>query len=138
MQKLRRDEWFFKHEQNEYNRIIRLFFSRVSSQNILKLNSEILFMNCIYKINRYKMSLMMINEVTKINKTFYVDFVFLSSEHTSDFKWICTQLNELYDSLNISHLEVVLTDCEFSLTQILRYILVYIYFSRTLSYRALN
>ena len=63
-------------------------------------------MDCTYKTNRYKMPLMVINGVTGINKTFYVGFAFLSSEFTPDFEWVCTQLNTLYDSLNIRHPEV--------------------------------
>ena len=79
-------------------------------------------MDCTYKTNRYKMPLMVINGVTGINKTFYVGFAFLSGEHAPDFEWVCTQLKDLYDSLEIEYPQVILTDCEVGLISALRFI----------------
>ncbi len=81
MQQLQREDWFFKYEWDDGSRITRLFFTRISSQN-----SEVLLMDCTYKIHRYKMSLMIMNGVIGMKTAFYVGFAFLSSEHTSDFE----------------------------------------------------
>lgn len=112
LEHLQRDDWFFKHEEDESHRVTKLFFSRASSQTILKINSEVLLMDCTYKVNRYKMPLLVINGVTALNTTFYVGFAFLASERTADYVWVLTQLKLLYDELDISPPEVILTDCE--------------------------
>ncbi len=52
---------------------------------MLKRNSEILIMNCIYKINRYKMSLLIITEVTALNTSFFVEFCFMEAEKTANY-----------------------------------------------------
>jgi len=52
---------------------------------MLKRNSEVLIMNCIYKINRYKMSLLIITEVTALNTSFFVGFCFMEAEKTANY-----------------------------------------------------
>ena len=67
----------FCNERDESDQILTLFFNKIFSQRMLKLNHEILFMNWTYKINIYKMSLLIITKQIAINTTFYVTFVFL-------------------------------------------------------------
>ncbi len=52
---------------------------------MLKRNSEILIMNCIYKINRYKMLLLIIIEIIALNIFFFVNFYFMIAKKTSDY-----------------------------------------------------
>ena len=42
-------------------------------------------MNCIYKTNHYKLFLMIINEVTLFNITFYITFYFLIAKKEKDY-----------------------------------------------------
>ena len=42
-------------------------------------------MNYIYKINKYKMSLLIIIEVTCLNISFFVAFYFMKNESFSDY-----------------------------------------------------
>ena len=42
-------------------------------------------MNCIYKINRYKMSLLIIIEVIALNIFFFVKFYFMKVEKTTNY-----------------------------------------------------
>ena len=55
------------------------------SQILLKQNHEVLIMNCIYKINRYKMSLFIINDQIVMHINFYVGFCFIAKETNSDY-----------------------------------------------------
>ncbi len=57
------DDWFFAYQKNRRDQITHLFFFFIrSSQIILKNNFEVLVMNCIYKINKYKMFLFIVSD----------------------------------------------------------------------------
>ncbi len=60
--------------------MFHFFFLRKSSQIILKINYEVLIMNCIYKTNKYKMFLMMIFDQIALHKIFYVAFCFMTKK----------------------------------------------------------
>lgn len=107
-----RSSWFTKFDQDIYGRIIRLFFARTSSQKILRLNHEVLIMECTYKTNAYRMHLCIINGVIPLNTTFYVVFCFLSGEKTADYSWLCLALEGLHQSLDIPNPKVIITDAE--------------------------
>ncbi len=87
-----------------------LFFSRRSSQIILKINYEILIMNCIYKINKYKMLLMIIFDQIALHKIFYVAFCFMTKEKQNDYVWIMKQLKALYKKLKLSDSTIFVID----------------------------
>lgn len=74
-----------KHTINEFKKINKFFFTKIFAQKILKLNYEILTMNCTYKINTYRMFLYIINKITFINITFYVNFYFLFKKLTKNY-----------------------------------------------------
>jgi hypothetical protein len=62
IRQLNEDNWFYEVQKNEINQITHLFFVKKTSQEMLKINYEILVMNCIYKINKYRMSLLIISD----------------------------------------------------------------------------
>jgi len=62
-----------------------LFFTKDSSEKLLKLNHEIFIMNCIYKINRYRISLLVIMKVMILNMSFYIIFIFQLQKITEDY-----------------------------------------------------
>jgi hypothetical protein len=92
---LNRKNWFVKFVSFEES-LKMLFFAKISCQKITKLNWKIFIIDCIYKKNRYFMSLCIITEVIALNIIFYIAFVFLSSEIISTFEWILQQVLELY------------------------------------------
>jgi histone-lysine N-methyltransferase SETD2 len=104
------DDWTYAFQKNFRNQITHLFFSKRSSQNLLKTNYEVLIMNCIYKTNKYKMSLMIISHQTSLHKTFYVSFCFMMKEKLNDYVWILQQLKNLYQQLEVSNLTVIIID----------------------------
>jgi hypothetical protein len=72
-------------QKNHENHIIHLFFVKMSSEILLKTNYEVLIMNCTYKTNRYKLSLLIISEQTAMHINFYVTFCFMQTEITTDY-----------------------------------------------------
>ena len=94
------------------NRMQRFFFAKDFSQNITKLNSKIYLIDCINKINRYRMSLCIIIDVTSLNIIFYVVFCFLFNEKIQNYEWILKQLHHLCEKTNVSDSIVVVIDNE--------------------------
>ena len=77
-----------------------------------------LILNAIYKINKYKFPLFIITDITALNISFYVGFAFIKFEHTSDYVWVLKQLKELYNELDISYPDVLLTNASNALINI--------------------
>ncbi len=73
-----------------------LFFAKKLSGKILKINWEVFFIDCIYKINRYQMSFCIISRVIGLNISFYIGFAFLFSEISADYIWLLECLAQLY------------------------------------------
>jgi hypothetical protein len=79
IQELNRDDWTYNLQKDENNQVTHLFFNKESSQSLLKKNFEIFIMNCIYKINKYKMFLLIISDQTTLHINFYVTFCFMTT-----------------------------------------------------------
>ena len=94
-----------------------MFFARKSSQELLKINYEVLILDATYKTNRYKLPLLIITGVTALNTSFYAAFAFMSAENTEDYVWVIQQLKKLYDHLEIPDPGVLLTDCQLALVK---------------------
>ena len=57
------DNWKYQMKQNDEHQVTHLFFvNEITWVNLLRDNFEVIIMNCIYKINRFKMLLLIINE----------------------------------------------------------------------------
>lgn len=52
---------------------------------MLKNNSKMLLINCIYKINKYKFLFLIIVGHITLNITFYVEFAFVVKKQKKDF-----------------------------------------------------
>jgi hypothetical protein len=61
LRELKKDDWIYKFQKDDENHLTHLFFIKSCSRNLLKVNYKVLVMNCIYKTNRYKMSLLIIS-----------------------------------------------------------------------------
>ena len=80
-------KFFANYEMNfEIRRLHRLFFVNNDVKKILCKNFEIFVMNCIHKINKYDMSLMIIMNHIVIDINFYIDFAFLKKKEQKNFK----------------------------------------------------
>ncbi len=67
------------------NQITHFFFVKETSRTFLKSNYEVFIMNCIYKTNRYKIFLLIINDQISLHINFYVVFCFMMIETYSDY-----------------------------------------------------
>ena len=66
-------DWFVKMQLNSTTqKIEHFFFCNKISKKILLHNEKTFILNCIYKINRYFMSLIIEIEITNLNILFYV------------------------------------------------------------------
>ncbi len=54
-------------------------------QQLLRDNSKILIIDCIYKTNKYKMLLLIIIEVTCLNISFFVVFCFIKDKNFGNY-----------------------------------------------------
>jgi hypothetical protein len=52
IRELNQDDWTYKLQKDDEDQIIHLFFMKTCSLSVLKINFEILIMNCTYKINK--------------------------------------------------------------------------------------
>ncbi len=122
MHQLTDDDWFYAFQKDRRNQINHFFFSKKSSQFILKANYEVLVMNCIYKTNKYKMSLFIISDQIALHKNFYVVFCFMTKEKQNDYVWVLQQLKRLYAKLKISDSTVLIIDMKKNLMNVCRLI----------------
>ena len=104
--------WHMKSKKKLYSEKLKfLFFTSKCMQKLLRENFEILIMNCIYKINKYKMLLLIIINVTSLNIFYYVIFCFMKDESFNNYVWIMKALKRLYKKLVVkdwARLEILL------------------------------
>jgi len=115
--------WYVDSKKKEYNDELQfLFFISECMQKLLRLNMEILIINCTYKTNRYKMPLLIITRVTILNATFYVAFCFMKDKSYSDYEWVIEALVRLYDYLNLSYPITVISNSDKALLPALSHV----------------
>lgn len=124
---MKHEFWFWQYKKNEFNKIIKLFFNWLSCHDMLICNSKILIMNCIYKINHYKMLLLIIIKVIALNIFFFVEFCFITVEKTVNYMWVLKQLKLLYIKFNLFDSTVILIDYKQDLINILQSIIILIF-----------
>ena len=97
-----KDNFKRKDEKNK-----KAFFINKQVIKTLYKNFKILIINCIYKINKYKMLLLTIIEYMIINFTFIVNFTFLIKEIANYYDWILNYLKTLYVDLKFINFCVI-------------------------------
>ena len=122
MQELDQNDWTYNYQKDIRNQITHLFFVRGTSQTLLKVNHEVLVMDCTYKTNRYKLPLLIISGQTALHTNFYVAFCFMAKEKQVDYEWTLGQLKSLYAQLQLPDPVVVVTDMERGLMNAVRLI----------------
>jgi hypothetical protein len=110
IRELNQENWTYAMQKNHENHITHLFFVKMSSEILLKINYEVLIMNCTYKTNRYKLSLLIISEQIAMHINFYVTFCFMQTKITTDYSWILQQLRALYAKLKLFDSIVIVTN----------------------------
>ena len=73
-------------------------------------NPEMLALDTIYKINRFRMPLVNIIEMTEINGNFYTASVFLTGEKKNNYNIIFLNFKDLYDFWKLLYSLIFVTD----------------------------
>lgn len=94
------EKWYIAYQLNLWDQLQSLFFTYQSALKWLMKYFNILFIDIIYKMNKYNMSLIILTLITVCNKIFYVEFTFLFHEDCEYYDWL------------ISHIKVVWVDVE--------------------------
>ena len=63
-----------------------MFFVDKNVIKILNQNNEILILNCTYKINKYKIFLIIIANQTVLKNFFFIEFAFLFDKKQNNFE----------------------------------------------------
>ena len=90
------NKFFVWHIFNYNNRLFYLFFSWQLQHKFIKKYYNILFINTIYKINRYFMPLVIINNFISINISFYFAFAFLCNKKIKNYIQVMEYFSKLY------------------------------------------
>lgn len=110
IQEFDKSDWAYEMQINDENQIVNLFFSKCITQTLLKANPKILVMNCIYKINRFKMPLLIIEEQIALHTIFYIVFCFMNEKKTEFYIWAMNRLKALYTQLELSSSSTAIID----------------------------
>lgn len=101
LQALNKDDWSFEYKTDVNQNLTHLFIIRNSFQELWLKNHEILVINFIYNINRYKMPLLIISDQTVLNINFYVGFCFMRQKKVFDYMWTLRQVFSMYKFHNL-------------------------------------
>ena len=67
-----------------------------------------LIINCIYKTNKYYISMFVIINHTLLKINFYIVITFLNDENKKNFDWVIVLIKTLYTLLNIKNFEIII------------------------------
>ena len=95
--------WFAKFQLNEFiDEIKYLFFINKTSTKILTTNDEICILDCIYKTNKYKMSLIIMTKITNFYISYYASICFMKNKKHENYCWFLKIIKKLYQKVDIS------------------------------------
>ncbi|KAK9148507.1 hypothetical protein Scep_007264 [Stephania cephalantha] len=115
---LEKNKWMSWHRKYpDTNVVTDLFWSHLDSIKSLRCFSSVILMDCTYKINRYRMSLLEIVGITSTHLTFSVGFAFISSETHENYVWALKNLRSILDGWHKP--DVFVTDRELDLISVI-------------------
>jgi hypothetical protein len=89
-----------------------LFFCHSVSVELLAAYHHVIQVNCTYKTNKYKMSLLHFTGITSSSKTFILAFCFLAEETHLYYKWALESLLTIFNTNKIPLPDVFITNRE--------------------------
>ncbi len=119
IRELKQEDWTYAMQKDDEIHIIHFFFVKNISKILLKINYEVLVMNCTYKTNRYKMSFLIINEQTALHINYYVAFCFMQKKIIANYLWILHQWRSLYAKLKLFDSIVIMIDMKRDLMNVI-------------------
>ena len=111
------DQWWARVKLDSMTKkIFYMYWINKTFMNMLRVNEKVMIVDCIYKINRYRMSLIICTEITCLNTFFYAEQVFFKDEKLNDYKWFFAIIKNLYKHLDISFSIVWLSNDELNIS----------------------
>jgi hypothetical protein len=92
------------------DRITAVLFAHPESLAYLQAYPDLLFLDCTYKTNKYRMPLLDMIGVDACQRSFCIAFAFLSGETEQDYLWALDRLRSLYELCHTRLPSVILTD----------------------------
>ena len=80
-------EWVFDVKKDSDNRIQYLFFAHQKQVEYLRVNPDVILMDCTYRTNKYKFPLFHLLGCNSLGKFFSAGFCFLRTETQEDYHW---------------------------------------------------
>lgn len=117
-------DWTFRYKvRPEDDTLFCLFGIHKSSIALLRKHSYVLWMDCTYKTNRYKMPMLNIVGVSSVGATFFAGFAFLQNEREESYRFALQSLIDVLDIEQITMPETIFTDKEQALLNAIHYVL---------------
>lgn len=91
-----------------------MFFVNKHIANIICKNSEVIVIDYTYKINRYRILMLVIMGHTALNTSFYIVFAFIKNKEKENFLWVMEMLKTLYRHLGLKDDYIIIIDRDFA------------------------
>jgi hypothetical protein len=105
-----REGFWSQFQTSPDGRVKAVVFAHPDSVAYLQSYPDVLILDCTYKTNKYGMPLFDVIGVDACQRSFCIAFAFLGGETEEDYAWVLNRLNTLFESRNIRHPSVILTD----------------------------
>jgi hypothetical protein len=105
-----REGFWSQFQTGPDGRVKAVVFAHPDSVAYLQSYPDVLILDCTYKTNKYGMPLLDVIGVDACQRSFCIAFAFLGGETEEDYVWAFDRLNLLFESRNIQHPSVILTD----------------------------
>ena len=115
LEELKEDHFISSIQCSNDNNLTHLFFANTKSIKLTRRFPSVLFLDCTYKTNKYKMPLLHAFGFTCLNSTFSSCFTFLPKENQEDYTWALNQIKSLYDG--VPYPKVIITDRELAVVR---------------------
>src|SRR5437667_12258850 len=113
-------DYFCRYKTYISSEVTHLFFAHPKSVELFKCYPNVLLMDCTYKTNHFNISLLNIMGTIALGTSFFVGFIFMSSETNEDYLWGIKELKTLMCGEDICDPAVVVTDRELALINVLK------------------
>ena len=105
-------DWLFRYKTRRNGSISALFGMHRTSLALLQKHPYVLFMDCTYKTNRYRMPMLDIVGIAATGQTFFAGFAFLSDEKQASYEFALQCLREVYSTFSSAGPRTIFTDKE--------------------------
>lgn len=106
------EQFRYFYAVDEQMQVTQLFWIHRESFYLLRLNYEVLIMDCTFKTNKFRLSLFNIVGYILLNTSFHLAFVFTNSRTAETFTWVLEKLQKVYNDLELGSPRTIVTDNE--------------------------